>query len=337
MDAFEELENMALNAVYEHPSSSTSEAFASQITRWQRLFHFSHSDAVNHIEQLRIDLTRMRISDEHWEMVRSEREAQGYDRETYEYEIHRGRTSFKPSISQKEVLGAPAARGHSTFLVKLEGPLPTPQKVQEVAGLATVPNVIKGTGDTGETKFCRVDGNVKKSILEWLSREQISSMPTFIRLSKANKNLSHYSIYPTLGLDSSLPQHRPNYDDTAFYPTQDQYPVWYFFYGTLSDPAVLSHVISLPEAETPDLRPARIPRGSIRTWGGKYKALVDAPDSVFTDGWAYNVNSKVGEEALLFYETEKYEVVRCDIFLKGEERGVKGCTFRFVGCALDLT
>jgi hypothetical protein len=41
------------------------------------------------------------------------------------------------------------------------------------------------------------------------------------------------------------------------------------------------------------------------------------------------VESKAHEDALRTYETDKYEVVPCEILMR-EER-VMGCTFRFVG------
>jgi hypothetical protein len=48
------------------------------------------------------------------------------------------------------------------------------------------------------------------------------------------------------------------------------------------------------------------------------------------DGWAYRVTSKAREEALLFYETANYEVVRCTISIGDEEAEMKGCTLRFI-------
>lgn len=44
----------------------------------------------------------------------------------------------------------------------------------------------------------------------------------------------------------------------------------------------------------------------------------------------YQVQTKECEEALMFYETDKYEVVRCAIAMDGGKEELKGCTFRFV-------
>ena len=89
---------------------------------------------------------------------------------------------------------------------------------------------------------------------------------------------------------------------------------------------MLSRVLGL--SEDPILEPACLTGGIVKTWAGKYKALVNGPDTARVEGWAYQVKTEACEDALRFYETEKYEVVRCIIALNGEE--VKGCTFRFI-------
>jgi hypothetical protein len=68
-------------------------------------------------------------------------------------------------------------------------------------------------------------------------------------------------------------------------------------------------LLSLP-AE-PSLRPATITGGVIRTWADRSKALVNGPTDAIVEGWAYEVSSKECEEALRFYEAEKYEVSGC--------------------------
>lgn len=68
----------------------------------------------------------------------------------------------------------------------------------------------------------------------------------------------------------------------------------------------------------------------METWGeGKYKALVDGPETSSMKGSAYLVMSEEHEDALRKYETEAYEVVRCVIEMNSTT--VEGCTFRFVG------
>jgi len=50
-------------------------------------------------------------------------------------------------------------------------------------------------------------------------------------------------------------------------------------------------------------------------------------------GWmACEILQREEEDALLVYETDNYEVIRCEI-LMGDEK-VQGCTFRFIGDAI---
>lgn len=73
-------------------------------------------------------------------------------------------------------------------------------------------------------------------------------------------------------------------------------------------------------------------------WAGKYKALVDAsdPEDASVHGCAYRVVSREQEEVLLYYETERYEVVRCLIEMRNEAKEVfMGLTFRFANHSQD--
>lgn len=105
--------------------------------------------------------------------------------------------------------------------------------------------------------------------------------------------------------------------------------------GTLAEPDKLSQLTGLPVEQIPELERAQIFGGIIKSWGGKYSALVDEPSSKLAmDGWAFQVVSKRQEEALLKYETSAYEVVRCSIFMHGGSTQKMGCTFRFVDASV---
>ena len=134
-----------------------------------------------------------------------------------------------------------------------------------------------------------------------------------MRLSKAKKDLDPSSLHPTLGLEATLPQHRTSTKHNFSTPQQDDYPVWYFFYGTLADPVVLARLLSLRDIDAPNLVPARVLGGRIQTLAGKYNALVDGNDGDVVYGSAYLVTTKEREENLQYYETEKYDIVRCSI------------------------
>ncbi|KAI1409511.1 hypothetical protein F5Y13DRAFT_182007 [Hypoxylon sp. FL1857] len=321
MDLLDELESMAQVATQQPTQDESEDA---TIKRWQSLFGYSFSQAAQKIKDHRSDLTRTLVTDSHWEMVRLKKEAQGFDKEAYEHSctlaIHTSQGPRKISCNTKPLI----------YLLKLEGPFSNVEQVKAAADLNKAPPELNGTDDSGEAAtFCKVDAGVKERLLEYLSRQGSPFQPTFIRYSKAEKDLSRYSAYPTLGIDTTMPQNRLNSvsNSLKLAPAQDEYPVWYFFYGTLGDTAVLKRLLDFE----PTYRPASVAGGTLKTWGGKYKALVDAFDNrAVVKGQAYLVKTKAHEECLQLYETDKYEVVRCEIRLEGEET-VRGLTFRFVG------
>lgn len=207
------------------------------------------------------------------------------------------------------------------------------------SALSEMPQMSHGSCEDGiqdDAWFATVDGAAKHSILEWLSQHAPWYTPTFVRITKAAKTLNVHNSGPKLGLESTLPQYMPN--DTgasALRPQQNEFPVWYFFYGTLANPSILSRVLERPEeANLPVLYPASVNGGVVRTWAGKYRALVDSPSGhkpSIVMGYAYLVQSKEEEDHLRIYETDKYDVVRCDIDFGCTHRIEKGLTFRFAG------
>lgn len=321
MDLFAELESMAVSAAED--CDVEYEPAEEGVTIWQTLFTYSYSEAVEQIKNQKSDYSRYRVSNDHWNLVRPQEEAQGFSREAYEHWIKRGGqlTLFHGEEKSKE---SSVSRARSSYLILLEGILSNPKSIQVAANLLESPQAINAISENRDAVFCHIDGNSKQSIEKWLSQQNSTFKPTFVRLFKAKKDLSATSIYPTLGLESTLPQHRlssslsfatnlPQYrilsSHTAVSPRQDEYPVWYFFNGTLADTVLLTCLLSL-EAEPPILMPASISGGLIK-WHGKYKALVDGVSTDYVHGSAYEVTSREHEEALLLYETEKYEVTRC--------------------------
>lgn len=86
-ESWEELERMAQAASASDAQASKDFPTDEQIGRWQKLFNYTRREAFNLIKAQRSDLTRSRITDEHWELVREEKEGMGHDRETYEVGI----------------------------------------------------------------------------------------------------------------------------------------------------------------------------------------------------------------------------------------------------------
>ena len=331
MDFLDELENMAINVADElAPGSEDMEILPETIARWQDLFDFTAPEAADQIRKHRSKIDRTRVSNVHWGEVHEEKP--GHDKESYEFEIdyrrcQTQRTPLQNASTASNLFEDPAS---ITYLLKLEGPLDTPQRVQAAASLASSPIVTSGLTDDGSNaKFCLIDGLIKAQILTTLSADPKTKHfhPTFVRLSTSPKNLSQTSIAPTLGLDATLPQHRLDTDTSDVGVLGDQFPVWYFFYGNLAKFDILSKLLSLSTA--PIYHSASVAGATMKCWAGRYNAIVDGPPDSFVQGWAYRVQSQEDEDILRFHETGNYEVVRCNIHTNG--RVIKGLTFRYNG------
>lgn len=297
MDISHELENLAIDAAYDEfdDNGEVYDLNEARIKMWQDRFGYTYEHAAKMI---------------------------GFTK-------HRN----KPSLRQQTILSPTEAR--AIYLLKLDSLLTTLEKVQIAANLPAPPKLYQGTSDDGDSLFCKVDGQTKSAIENWLSMQNNSVKPLFIPIKTAYKELSPNSIYPTLGKDFTLPQYRPQDTHLVMTPplfgqTQDEYPVWYFFYGTLASVPKLHSFLSLSEEEVPILHRARLQRGKMKTWGmGKYNALVDGLETDYVEGSAYLVRSEEHEDRLRKYETEAYEVVRC--LIEMDDTAVQGCTFRFIG------
>ncbi|KAI1354490.1 hypothetical protein F5Y01DRAFT_302496 [Xylaria sp. FL0043] len=288
-----------------------------EIKRWQLLFGFDYAQSLHEIQNHRSNLSRLRVSDSHWNIVRAAKEAQGFNKEAYEYSC-----TFKSAKPPKTQATTP----NQSYLIRLGGPIDSVKKVKLASQMKHDPPVYYGTDDDDMPAiFYKIDVAGRDNILAYLSECESRFQPTFIPYSMAAKELSTTSAYPSLGVDITMPQHRPfSADIKSFVPSQNQYPVWYFFYGTLADPEVLGRLLGVE----PRYKDATVFGGALKTWGGKYKAMTDSPGAV-VHGSAFLVRDQTQEEILRCYETGKYEVVRCEINTSDEK--VKGLTFRVVG------
>ncbi|KXJ87327.1 hypothetical protein Micbo1qcDRAFT_167686 [Microdochium bolleyi] len=132
---------------------------------------------------------------------------------------------------------------------------------------------------------------------------------------------------------ASLEASGPNFMETALFIPQlepRRGPKWYFFYGTLTNPDMLKHILDLEE--TPVLRPAVLIGYALTNWG-QYKALVNGEPDQPVDGFAYSVQTKDDEAKLARYETSAYEVRACNITFKDAEepQESRGYTFMYAG------
>ncbi|KAL8736823.1 MAG: hypothetical protein Q9166_000189 [cf. Caloplaca sp. 2 TL-2023] len=303
------------------PELEEEDISEADISRWRELFGYSKSEASDAILRARADLNHPRLTNDQWDSVQAGTGAQGHDKESYEHGLllwmlNRGSkldSYHKPKVAPSYIFKL----GETNFSL---------ETLQRDVGVSA--ELRRGYDDDGhEADFVRVDGHAKHAIEQWLLQRSMGQRPAFIPLNQAPKDLSDNSSHPTLGIDSTLPQHRANNDNEVFAPAQTEYPVWYFFYGTLTVPQELQRQLHL--SDPPSLIPATVKGGNLRTWGRKYMALVDGPVTAQADGWAYRVESSDHEESLRYRETTNYEVVRCRITLRGGKE-IPGLTFRYV-------
>ncbi|KAH7036025.1 uncharacterized protein B0I36DRAFT_319551 [Microdochium trichocladiopsis] len=120
-------------------------------------------------------------------------------------------------------------------------------------------------------------------------------------------------------------------------PEEPWKPVWYFFYGTLTQPEVLKDVLDLPPGEEPLYQPAVVV-GYALAERTPYRALIDGDSGQLVTGLAYLVQKEEHEKMLAEYETDAYEVHECFIQLPDckETPKVSGKTFLFAGDMSEL-
>ncbi|KAG9951885.1 hypothetical protein KCU85_g2463, partial [Aureobasidium melanogenum] len=311
----EELERMGANAV----DNFEDEPSEVDIKRWQALFSMTREDAEHSIKTYRADIDRQRFSDELWLELKTSKEAQGFDRESCEYALF-CRSKVNSAGAPTTNSTHPSSSNNVLRGLIFGGPLSTPEDIRDVAGFAATPTVVKAESEDNSTSFCYVTAEEEHRIRQGLKDCGISFEPCFVSINIATKDLS---ALPKLGVDdTTMPQHRLN-DITDL---QHGCPVLYFFYGTLAQPEILKRVLELEDDPGPALEPAHVLGGKI-TALGQYRALVNSSNSR-VNGHAFMVQSEDQERALRLYETNMYEVVRCDIILHGESVPVKGLTFR---------
>ncbi|RAL09367.1 gamma-glutamylcyclotransferase family protein [Aspergillus homomorphus CBS 101889] len=134
-------------------------------------------------------------------------------------------------------------------------------------------------------------------------------------------------------LESAPPDYLTQRDEPGnFSPT---FPVYNFFYGTLTDPAQLSRILDL--SEEPQLREAEVFGYAVARWGD-YPALINSKQGDVVTGRAYLLRSAEEAQKLASYETNAYEVADCWIYFKDgrEPAEAGGKVFVYAGDARAL-
>lgn len=161
----------------------TEAASDQDIKRWQQLFGFATRDeASNAILEWRGDLGRNTLSPESWAIIKDDFKPSGYDKEAYEFYL----ASQKPHRRVTQPVPKPDdTSSNSSYLLKLEGPIPDAQTVQAMAGLSYTPKVVHGSQAENDdhspdsnkisntpppsplkkVTFCLIDGHTKAKLL----------------------------------------------------------------------------------------------------------------------------------------------------------------------------
>ncbi|CAK4012755.1 Hypothetical predicted protein [Lecanosticta acicola] len=180
----QELEAMAGNAFQVgEDTRANPEPIGTAMERWQKLFGLDQSEAVERIMHHRNNLTRTRISDAHWDEVRSHAEVAGYDREAYEYELELLRKkAHLPGLYPSSADEDESDCSSITYLLELAGPLEDVEKVRRAAGMDMLPVVVEGnsTEDQRAVSLCCIGAAAKRAILRWCSAEGEGYEPTIL-------------------------------------------------------------------------------------------------------------------------------------------------------------
>jgi hypothetical protein len=101
-------------------------------------------------------------------------------------------------------------------------------------------------------------------------------------------------------LRSTPPDYLTNIeDDICEFPPE--YPVYYFFYGTLTTPTTLQRIFDLPKA--PKMRKAKLIGYGLAKWDD-YPALIDGETGQQSPGYAHFVQNEEEAQKLANYETK---------------------------------
>lgn len=92
-----------------------------------------------------------------------------------------------------------------------------------------------------------------------------------------------------------------------------EYPAYYFFYGTLTNPQNLKRILDLEE--DPPMRKAEVIGYALAKWGD-YPALIDGEQGQIISGYAYQVQSEGKAQKLMYYETNAYKAAPVWIYFR---------------------
>jgi hypothetical protein len=308
--------------------------FELEIQRWQKLFRYTRYEASRALIWQFTNRLWVTLSDHKWELVRTLPEAAYHDQESYSHLLVRRRLREKAKQRIKHDKKKDAKKYENLrCVVGLSPILPTLKVVASYAKLRTTPKFLP---KPFPGSLIAAHATTPRSVVLRASAMQIVFadrwpwiQATFRVVTLAEKDLSTVSIAPTLGRNATLPHLRLGSASTIPRPAQNEYPVWYFFYGLLGNSNTLAHLLEIP---APGLRVARV-TGGITVSSRNQRAMFDGSEDDKVEGWAYQVMTREDEDILRIFARMCNEVVRCRIRFRGEGKAwdggeVDGLTFR---------
>jgi hypothetical protein len=213
----DELERLTNNANASVTQSTGFGPTSTDVKRWTNLFNYNDLEARCLIQHHRDDVIRNRISDAHWDLVREEREALGYDREAYEHVLQISDIFLEQAVA---VPGKPgginAQPGESVQIIRIGGILKDAEMVKEIGGLDEVPHVMEVISEEGiPARLCCVPVEAKRRIKEWLVMQRVPKQ--VVRKQPSSDHSAHpaplraafdFTDEELKGVDETLPQCR---------------------------------------------------------------------------------------------------------------------------------
>ncbi|KAL5114781.1 hypothetical protein ACEQ8H_007343 [Pleosporales sp. CAS-2024a] len=342
-----ELEEIPAHAQPLHNDSIIRGITRTDISRWQKAFGFTVSEARFMIYRVRA--TRGETYDKKsgktarewpWEVCR----ALGFSREMHKFWLE---SAEKNGAVKPADMGTISARRRGEFEIFLLqdvddhidrlGCVPT---LGRQGGFRKHP-VIDSKGNFRQAIVLRGwEANLLKGIIPMCMMDEdgcwhLARNWECMWTSWAKKDLDDTSRHACI-IGSTLGQSRLDESEIAR-PRQHEFPVWYFLDGIISHPAKLMALWKLEqepygrEAKVYGLRRSRY---RFTTGLTQASAQGEARDEDGVKGLAYLVMNKLAEDRLRFFKTNVFEVRRCDIELQpvtpySQAHTVRGLAFLY--------
>jgi hypothetical protein len=131
------------------------------------MLRYTQTDATYFLTMQLADVTRARIPDSHWELVKPDLQAAGHSRDSYEHLI-----SLK-DLLRRQCTTAMDGKGMLWTLLPLGGLFRNVERVMEIAGLEEEPRCTGAEGENGLVIVVWVDEAARVRIEGWIDERLV--------------------------------------------------------------------------------------------------------------------------------------------------------------------